>query len=185
MVAECRFCPDEGTCDMILNDLLLNKGIDPQTVLVFRHRHHEPQLNKVLPWLAAEQPEVFTAYQQTQGEKAEKAMSAASYVASFIGHAAGKALFIGLYSIGASRPLTRAEYRQVPAHIELEKFGARGFTADDPRSSVLWFDLAPTPFHAEWKGKLIVDWRLRGDRLRWQQPPRPMAELHSLGVRGE
>lgn len=52
---------------MNLNDLLRTKSLDPQHVLVFRHRPMEPELNKVLPWLAAEKPDVFNAYQQTQG----------------------------------------------------------------------------------------------------------------------
>jgi len=55
---------------MDLNDLFQKKGIDPQQVLVLRHRPSEPEINKVLPWLAAEKPVVFNAYQQTQGEKA-------------------------------------------------------------------------------------------------------------------
>jgi len=38
---------------MNLNDLLLGKDIDPKHVLVLRHRPHEPELNQVLPWLAA------------------------------------------------------------------------------------------------------------------------------------
>jgi len=71
---------------MNLNDLLLGKGIDAQKVLVLRHRPSEPELNKVLPWLAAEKPNVFNAYQQTQGEKLEKTMKGARYVAAFIGH---------------------------------------------------------------------------------------------------
>jgi hypothetical protein len=70
---------------MDLNDLLNGKGINPESVLVFRHRPAEPRLCKALPWLAAEKPDVFNAYQQTQGEKVEKAMTSASYVASFIG----------------------------------------------------------------------------------------------------
>ena len=41
---------------MNLNDLLNDKGINPQHVLAFRHRPHEPELNKVLPWLAAVLP---------------------------------------------------------------------------------------------------------------------------------
>ena len=41
---------------MDLNDLLKGKEIDPKKVLVLRHRPHEPELNKVLPWLAAEKP---------------------------------------------------------------------------------------------------------------------------------
>ncbi len=84
---------------MNLNDLLLGKGIDPKHVLVLRHRPWEPPLNKVMPWLASERPDVFNAYQQTQGEKLERVMRAtagAGYIASFIGREAGKALFVGL-----------------------------------------------------------------------------------------
>ena len=65
-----------------MNDLLVGKGIDPTQVLVFRHRPTEPQLRKVLPWLAAEKPDVFNAYQQTHPPKVEKAMLRAQYVAS-------------------------------------------------------------------------------------------------------
>jgi hypothetical protein len=82
---------------MNLNDLLLGKGIDPRHVLVFRHRPHEPELNKVLPWLAAEKADVFNAYQQTQGKRVERAMqlmTGTGYVASFIGREPGKALFV-------------------------------------------------------------------------------------------
>jgi len=144
---------------MNLNDLLLAKGIDPQRVLVLRHRPHEPELNKVLPWLAAEKPEVFNAYQQTQGEKLEKVMASdATYVVSFIGREPGKALFVGLYSIGTSKPLTRDEYWRVPAYIEMKKFGMKGLTEEGGRPSCLWFDLKPTEFCASWKGKLIISW---------------------------
>lgn len=143
---------------MDLNDLLLGKGINPQQVLVLRHRPPEPELNKVLPWLAAEKPDVFNAYQQTQGKKLENTMKGAGYVAAFIGREPGKALFVGLYSIGASKPLTHAEYWQVPAYVEMKAFGLKGFTEQEGRSSVLWFDLALTDFYASWKGKLVVGW---------------------------
>jgi hypothetical protein len=59
---------------MKFGDLLTTGGIDPQQVIVMRHRPSEPELNKILPWLAADRPDVFNAYQQTQGEKVEKAM---------------------------------------------------------------------------------------------------------------
>jgi hypothetical protein len=151
---------------MDLNDLLRKNGIEPEQVLVLRHRPPEPELNKVLPWLAAEKPDVFNAYQQTQGEKVEKAMAGASYVASFIGHEPGKGLFVGLYSVGVSRPLTHEEYWQVPAYIEMKKFGMKGLSGD--RSSVLWFDLLPTEFCSPWKGKLIVGWP-PPDRSWWRR----------------
>src|SRR3990172_9422489 len=129
---------------MNLNDLLLGKGMDPRQVLVFRHRPWEPKLNKVLPWLAAEKPAVFNAYQQTQGPKLESVMqkmAGTGYVASFIGREAGKALFVGLYSIRESKPLSCDEYWSIPAHTQLKGFGMKGFTAEK-QSSVLWFDLA-------------------------------------------
>lgn len=146
---------------MNLSDLLRGKGIDPSHVIVMRHRPHEPEFNKVLPWLAAEKPDVFNAYQQTQGPRPERAMKAlqgTGFVASFIGHEPGRALFVGLYRIGDSRPLTLAEFWEVPAYQEMKKFGMRGFTADEERSSVLWFDLDLTDFYAHWKGKLVVGW---------------------------
>jgi hypothetical protein len=142
---------------MNLNELLLGKGIDPHQVLVLRHRPWERDFNKVLPMLAADKPELFNAYQQTQGVKLEKAMTKQGYVVSFIGHEPGKALFVGLYKIGASKPLTYAEYWRVPAYIKLKALGAEGFT-DKDRSSVLWFDLKLMDFYSSWKGKLIVDW---------------------------
>ncbi|MBM3300064.1 MAG: GIY-YIG nuclease family protein [Deltaproteobacteria bacterium] len=146
---------------MNLNDLFTSKGVDPRRVLILRHRPHEPELNKVLPWLAAERPGLFNAYQQTQTERLEKVMegmSGSGYVASFIAHGAGKALFVGLYSIGTTRPLTLDEYWRVPANIELKAFGMKESTGESPRKSILWFDLVLTDFYASWKGKLIIGW---------------------------
>ena len=141
---------------MQFNDLLKSADIDPKEVLILRHRPKEPGLRKVLPWLANERPDVFNAYQQTQSPKAEKAMTRAKYVASFIGNAPGKALFIGLYKKGKSKPLTREQFWKVPAYIELKKFGMLGMSGE--RAMTLWFDLAPLDFRSDWKGKLIVTW---------------------------
>jgi hypothetical protein len=109
----------------------------------------------------AEEPDVFNAYQQTQGERVERAMQAMTgtgYVASFIGREPGKALFVGLYSIGESKPLSREEFWQVPAYVKLKTFGMRGFADERPSASVLWFDLVLTDFYAHWKGKMIIGW---------------------------
>jgi len=147
---------------MNLNDLLRAKGIDPEHVLVMRHCPPEPELSKVFPWLAAQKPEVFNAYQATHGaivEKAMKGMSGAGYVASFIGSIPGKAIFVGLYEIKASRPMSQKQYWEVPAYIELKTFGMKGFTDEEGRDSVIWFDLVLVEsFYSEWKGKLIVGW---------------------------
>ena len=139
---------------MEFNDLLGKEGIDPKTVLVLRHRPQQREFRKVLPRLAAERPDIYNAYQQQQSLSVEPAMVKADFVASFIGHEAGKALFIGLYRRGQWRPLTHNEYWRVPANIEMRAFGMLG----PVRESILWFDLAPTAFYQDWKGRLIVDW---------------------------
>jgi hypothetical protein len=147
---------------MNLNDLLLKKGIEPRHVLVLRHRPQEPELNRVFPWLASERPDLFNAYQQTHRERVERMMEQLKgngYVASFVGREAGRALFVGLYAIAASKPLTYKEFWQVPGFIELKALGMKGWELNEARpSSVLWFDLVLTDFFPEWKGKLIVSW---------------------------
>ena len=148
---------------MYFNDLLQARRIDPNKVLVLRHRPHESQLDKVLPWLVAERPDLFSAYQQTQGQKLERVMLAITgngYVASFIRRESSKALFVGLYSITASTPLSYEEFWQDPSYAELKKLGMKGWDSQEAGpSSILRFDLRQlTDFYAEWKGRLIVQW---------------------------
>jgi len=145
---------------MRFNDLLQAQEIDPAAVLVLRHRPHEPTLRKVLPWFAAEKPEVFNAYQQTQGPKLEKvmqSMAGSGYVASFLGQTSGFALFIGLYAIRGSRELTFDQYWKIPAYLELNTHGLQGWR-ERRDGTQWWFDLALTPFYEQWRGKLIVTW---------------------------
>lgn len=80
------------------------------------------------------------------------------YVASFIGREPGKALFVGLHSIEASKPMTYEEFWQVPAYIEMKDFGMKGWDTKESRPFGLWFDLTLTDFYAHWKGRLIVGW---------------------------
>lgn len=145
---------------MNFNDLLRCNELDPKNVLVLRHRPSEPQLYRVFPWIAAEKPVLFNAYQQTQSEKLEKVMvslSGKGHIASFIGREAGKALFIGLYAIGKGVPLTYREYWDKAEHKELRSYGMKGFTGKT-RSRILWFDMELKPFYPHWKGKLVVGW---------------------------
>lgn len=148
---------------MLFNDLLAEQKIDPAGVLVLRHTPWERGLKKVILWLAAEHPDIFNAYQQTQNEAVEAEMLRAKYVASFIGlekrkgNAEHTAVFIGLYKVGDHRPLTYTQFWRVPAYQEMKKFGMRGFV-EGSRPSVLWFDLTITDFYKKWQGKLVVEW---------------------------
>lgn len=60
------------------------KGIDPKQVLVMRHQPQETELNRLLPLLASEHPNLFNAFQRSQRPQTEKAMLRAKYLASFI-----------------------------------------------------------------------------------------------------
>ncbi|MBI1956298.1 MAG: GIY-YIG nuclease family protein [Acidobacteria bacterium] len=144
---------------MNLNDLLAKHGLDTKQrkhILVMRHRAHQPELHKVLPWLAAEKPVWFNAYQQSQWPKQEKMLTQAKYLASFIGHEPGEALFVGVYKVGRSRSVSFDEFWRIPANREVSKLGMTGLTKDGP--SCLWFDLRLTEIYQDWKGKLIINW---------------------------
>jgi hypothetical protein len=140
------------------NLLLASHSIEPGEVMVMRHRPFEQELQKVLPWLAAERPDVFNAYQQAQGLKVENALCGAKFLASFIGHEPGKAVFVGLYSVCGNRSISLQEFWTHPANQYLKTLGMKGFTGEDGRTSILWFDLQLTNRISEWKGKLVVNW---------------------------
>lgn len=139
-----------------LNDLLKKEGIDPKSVIVMRHRPYEPELRKVLPWLASDKPHIYNAYQSAHFERAERALLRAEYVASFIGHEAGKALFIGLYEIKGNKPITYEEFYKMKDNQELMRHGMTGL--QDKDACRLWFDLRCTDFYKDWKGKMVVSW---------------------------
>jgi hypothetical protein len=145
---------------MNLNDLLAGKGIDPKGVVVLRHRPDEPQLRRVLPWLAAEHHHLFNAFQSTHGPHVQASLAKASYVASFIGHEPGRALFVGLYGVEDSTPMTFEQFWQVPEYIEMrDRFGMVGWREhQDRRSSILFFELVQTDFYSAWRGRLVVGW---------------------------
>lgn len=138
---------------MDLNNLLNDVPVDPDSTLVLRHRPKERELRRVLPWLAVEKPEVFNAYQQTQGPKVEQQMLKASHVASFIGHEPGFAVFVGIYKNCGYSISTREGRRRNPAFRELDEYDHK-----DSGHAVLWFDLVRTRHLQEWSGKLIIHW---------------------------
>lgn len=162
---------------MQLNSLLIEAGIEPNEVLVLRHRPKEPQLRKVLPWLVVERPDLYDFYQRTQSPKVERAMMKADYVASFIGLEAGKALFIALYRKLGSNPLTHKQFWEIPEYSELRAHGMRGFVGD--REFVHLFELEPKDFCAQWKGKLIIAWP-GGERTWYRWADRNVFPIHAV-----
>lgn len=148
------------------NDLLRKAEIDPKTVLIMRHRPTEPGLRKVLPWFAAERPEMFNAYQNVQsGKNPEIALTRATYLAAFLGNTPGVAHFVGMYRRGEYRPISNAEYWSIPENRELHDYGMSHVSL---RSNALWFDLELLDIFADWQGKLVLNWTgLERSWYRW------------------
>lgn len=146
---------------MTLNDLLMKQGIDPETVIVMRHRPDEPGLRKVLPWLVHEQPSVFNAYQQShsgQQEKTLQRLAGHGWVASFLGQVPGEAVFCGLYKIWGYQELDLKRFWAVRENMILRQHGMLGW-ARKGRERGLWFDLRlHEKFHSNWIGKLVIGW---------------------------
>jgi hypothetical protein len=140
---------------MNLNELLKNDNVDLKTTLVLRHVPQEPKLRKVLPWLAAEHPEIYYAYQQTQSPRVEKQMMDATHVVSFIGHEASKAVFVGLYAKEGQETFKPAAWKKIP---KIDQLLTHGMKAQWTTPTKQWFDLRLMKALSKWKGKLIVNW---------------------------
>jgi hypothetical protein len=164
---------------LTLNDLLRLAGVEENEVLVFRHRPNEPSLNRVFDWIAAERADLFDCYQSSHGPRAEAALAKAQYVVSFIRHTPRTALFVGLYQKKSSRTLTPAELMDRPLHQELMSHGMSGVRAIESRETSIEFELAPTGWHSNWGGRMIVRWPgLERSWYRWAD--RNVFEIESI-----
>lgn len=147
-----------STSSLTLNELILRSSIALEDVLVFRHRPYEPSLNRIFEWLVAERPDLFDCYQSNHAQRTESALMRAQYLASFIRHSPGTALFVGFYKVASYRRLTSEECMSRPCHRELMSLGMSGIKATEGRESLLEFALPITDWHVEWHGRLIIRW---------------------------
>ena len=138
------------------NTLLNQIDLDPAETLIVRHAPIEKSLNRVLPWLVIERPDLWLAYQRIQWETLEKAMTKGRYIASFIGQEPIVATFAGLYEIGEWEALDLEGYRAFPGNQELEGLGMSGRTEE--QGDCLAFDLEPLDLYTEWVGRLTIEW---------------------------
>lgn len=162
---------------MNFNDLLCKAKISPSDVLVFRHRPKEPRLRRVLPWLAGAKPELYNAFQRSQGPAAEAAMLKAKYIASFVGTDTGKAVFVGLYKRENWRSIRREEFLAIPENQALIELGMEGF--NDDWETTIWFELVRMDFYHEWAGRLQIDWP-GGERSWWRWAERNTFKINCI-----
>lgn len=143
---------------LTLNELIRLSSIETRDVLVFRHRPNEPPLNRVFNWLVAGRPDLFDCYQSNHGARTEAALARAKYVASFIRHTPGTALFAGFYEVVSSRRMDVEECMNRPGHRELMSLGMTGIKATEGRDTVIEFTMPLTAWHEDWRGRLIIRW---------------------------
>jgi len=101
---------------------------------------------------------LFDCYQSNHGARTEAALIKARYVAAFIRHTPGTALFVGFYAVVSSRSIDVEECMNRPLHRELMSLGMSGIKATEGRNSVIEFSMPMTDWHAEWRGRLIIRW---------------------------
>lgn len=159
-----------------LNDMLQKAGLDPRSVMVLRHRPTERDLRVALPTLATEHPEIYNSYQRQHGERVERALTRATHVASFIGHEAAKAVFVGLYEVTGYQRIRASQYWAMPGTKVLRDLGSRG---PGDRQDPLWFDLELTPHLDRYQGRLIVAWP-GPERAWWRWSDRNTIPVHAI-----
>lgn len=170
-----------------LDDLLSEHGIHTtrSRVLVMRHAPPEPDLRRALPWLAANKPEIYNAYQQAQRPKQEQQLRQAAYLVSCIGHSPRKALFVGVYLVAGFLAVTA---RDIFARADIQELKQLGMNFGSTEGTCLWFDLEEEVEFREWKGKLVFGWPpMERNWSRWADQNRfPIAAMlrQNLLLRG-
>jgi len=140
---------------MELQELLKPANLDLNKTLVLRHVPMEPNIRRILPWLVAERPALFNAYQQIQNPKVENQMRKAEHLVSFFGHESSRAVYLGLYRIRGAKSVSSTVLNKMTAQKELVRLGMNPAVS---RPEFMMFDLVETDILSKWKGKLIIDW---------------------------
>ena len=168
---------DSGPELLLLNTLLSSIGIDPNDVIVVRHRPKEPALRRILPWLAVERHDLFNLYHSIQDGTAGRSIATTPLIAAFIGLAPGEATFAGLYRVRGSQALSEAEFRILPGQEELTSLGmlSTALNTDDQR--LLHLEAVNT--WAGWVGKLTVTWPAP-ERSWWRRANRNRIAVRSI-----
>lgn len=151
---------DNSKRTMDFNDLLRINDIDPTTVAVLRHSFSDAGKHRALLWVASERPDLFDAFQGIQDltvEGALERLKGKGYVAGFVGDGAGRALFVGLFSIVDSTPIRPDDLYAQPAYQELSRIGLLT-RAECSNEFHRKFSMKESELFATWKGRLVVKW---------------------------
>lgn len=145
---------------MKLRDIFLGHGLALSEIAVLFHVSDKPKLQKALPTLADEEPELFDAFQNQHGPNVEATLRKRRLMVAFVNIGANDYAFAGLFEMMGSKYQTMAELDANPKRKVLRQryddisFVQHGIITG--RAGRLVFELAPRHEMADLIGRLIV-----------------------------
>jgi len=110
---------------LTLTNILTLTGRDPRDISVILHRATQPRLREMLPWMVANRPDLFDAYQSVHSDRASATLTSRRFAASFVPLGDDQLVFAGMYEITAHSVMPTPEIYADPRFHELEvDFGA-------------------------------------------------------------
>jgi hypothetical protein len=145
---------------MQLNDIFQTHALKPADIAVLFHVANNPKLQKALPMLAEEAPDLFDAFQNHHGPSVEATLKKRSYMAAFVNEGGNDYKFAGLFKVEGSQFKTMAELDADPRRVTLQtQYGEDVFVEQGKKSGQtgrLEFSLAPCDEMQDLIGRLVV-----------------------------
>ncbi|MEO0911503.1 MAG: GIY-YIG nuclease family protein [Pseudomonadota bacterium] len=145
---------------MRLNTLLREAGLAPEACAVMLHTPQKPKLRRMLPWLAAERPDVFATYQSVHVRNVEPTLKARRNVVVFLDIGAGRQVLAGLYAVEGweERPLEALDAD--PAFIALSRdwgdLRVTEYARERGEATRCVFDMRRCDALAAYRGRLVI-----------------------------
>jgi len=142
------------------NDLLTHSGLDSRKVALIFHTTRLAKLRRMLPWIVAERPDLFDAYQSVHNAVATSTLRKRAYAASFVRVESGHAVLAGVYRVeNFAEKTTRLIYADSRFGELARDFGA---TDTDPAVNIaradrqVQFDLRLTDHLRDLRGRIHI-----------------------------
>jgi hypothetical protein len=103
-----------------LRDVFRAHGLDPTDIAVLFHVSNNPKLQKALPMLAEEAPDLFDAFQNHHGPSVEATLKKRALMAAFVNVGGNDYRFAGLFRVVGSQFKTMAELDADPRRRTLQ-----------------------------------------------------------------
>jgi hypothetical protein len=132
---------------MNLFALLVRMGIQPELVLAMRHAVSRKQF-----WPQSDR-KVFEDYQRGLGQGQKTMLNNKKYIASFVGHKSGQAMFVGLYRVDKTRRMSAKSFYRMRQNRKLLNLGMP--RRNGPR---YWIDQTRLRRFGYLESTLIVRW---------------------------